>query len=74
MHKDLWVIDVLRDIGDFANDRGYYRLVAAMETARDDFLKDHAEQEAQRATAQGLETQDIAIHHAIVPLRKKYGH
>ncbi len=74
MQNDYWIIDVLRDIGDFAGNRGYFRLLAAMETARDEFLKDVEEKGPERATPQILNAQEIAFHQALVPLRKKYGH
>lgn len=44
MSSDFWVVEVLRDIGKFAEKAGYCRLHQAMDSAADDFLSDVRDQ------------------------------
>ena len=74
MHNDLWVLDVLRDIGVFASNRGYFRLMAAMETASDDFLTDVRETKAEFPYRTDADAEDIAFRQALMPLLKKSRH
>ena len=40
MSQDIWIADVLRDIGKFAEKRGFRRLIVSLEHASDEFLAD----------------------------------
>ena len=40
MAKDTWVLNVLQDIGSFAESNGYRGLKASMEVATEEFVRD----------------------------------
>jgi hypothetical protein len=60
MHTDIWVISVLRDIQQFARKRGHSRLVAVLDMAADEFLKDVDDMKAARFGGLALEGRDIS--------------
>ncbi|MEM9577613.1 MAG: hypothetical protein AAF999_11445 [Pseudomonadota bacterium] len=72
MQNDYWVIAVLTDLGDFAGNRGYSRLHAAMETAREEFLKDVETSGSECASGLRRNTKDTASRQASSHLGKKH--
>lgn len=46
MNRDLWVIDVLKDIQKFATDRGHLWLAKSMDAAVRDFLHEMGDSKA----------------------------
>ena len=74
MKNDFWVVDVLHDIGKYADENELSRLSKAMKSATEEFLDDMRGSDRKGIARLGLKETKPPCRQSVVPFPKKVKH